>query len=443
MSLQPKPTLVDSFIFYNELDMLLFRLTELYESVDYFIIVEATHTFAGNKKELYFENNKKKYTKFLDKIVHIIVDDMPNNGNAWDNEFHQRRCIDRGIDKLKLNDDDMIMISDCDEIPDKKILMNINPINDCISFNMDLYYYNLQCKAAFKWMLPKLIKYQKYKSIKDPNKIRKFICEESIDGGWHFSYFGDISFIKNKIKNFSHQEYNKDSYLDDDKIKKQIETCDDLFFRNNFLKNINIKDNNYLPVNYKMLMNYKYTQSWFLESEIKKLLLNFVDKNSKNTILEIGCFEGLSAVFFADNLLDDPKSTLTCVDPFLTIVINDHKQFLTKGEEKNFDYNISICKNSDKISIKKITSDKFFIDNDKTFNFIYIDGSHECDFIKRDMENSFKVLENNGIMWMDDYGGGDGIQIRNTMNTFLQKYKGHYELIHKGYQLAIKKIKHL
>ena len=55
------------------------------------------------------------------------------------------------------------------------------------------------------------------------------------------------------------------------------------------------------------------------------------------------------------------------------------------------------------------------------------------------MENAFNILEKNGIIWMDDYGGGDGIQIRNTMNSFLKKYMGHYELIHLGYQLAIRK----
>jgi hypothetical protein len=106
----------------------------------------------------------------------------------------------------------------------------------------------------------------------------------------------------------------------------------------------------------------------------------------------------------------------------------------------NFDFNISNCKNVDKITIHKITSDIFFENNNnQTYNFIYIDGCHEPDFIKRDMENSFNVLEKNGIMWMDDYGGGDGIQIKKAMDTFLEKYYGQYELIHSGYQLAIKK----
>ena len=185
---------------------------------------------------------------------------------------------------------------------------------------------------------------------------------------------------------------------------------------------------------------YTYSQHWFLGSEIYRTLLNKIsDKTAKFNILEIGCFEGLSSVFFSDNLLDHPDSTLTCVDPFMTIENNDHKIFLEHNEERNFDNNIKISKNSAKITVKKITSDAFFKENTKTFNFIYVDGCHECDFITRDMENSFAALEPNGIMWCDDYRGGDGIQMKNTMDAFLEKYKGQYTLIHMGYQLAIVK----
>ena len=185
--------------------------------------------------------------------------------------------------------------------------------------------------------------------------------------------------------------------------------------------------------------NYKYSQTWFMNSEIKNNLVHFLDKSKENKILEIGCFEGLSSVFFADNFIDNLNSSLTCVDPFLSINNNDHSQFLENNEEMNFDFNMSVCKNLDKIKIHKITSDDFFENNNQTYNFIYIDGCHESDFIKRDMENSFKFLEKNGIMWMDDYNGGDGIIIKNTMNAFLEKYIGQYEVIHKGYQLALKK----
>ncbi len=184
---------------------------------------------------------------------------------------------------------------------------------------------------------------------------------------------------------------------------------------------------------------YKYSRCWFVGSEIQNRLFQFLDKSKSNNILEIGCYEGLSSVWFADNFLDNPKSSLTLVDPFLTIDYNDHCQYLDNNEELNFDFNTKICKNIDKIQICKITSDIFFEKNNKTYNFIYIDGSHEPDFIKRDMENSFNVLEKNGIMWMDDYLGGSCNQIKNVMDNFLHKYYGQYELINSGYQLAIQK----
>jgi predicted O-methyltransferase YrrM len=186
-------------------------------------------------------------------------------------------------------------------------------------------------------------------------------------------------------------------------------------------------------------MSYKNGYDWFTGSEMNNKLHIFCDKTKENKILEIGCFEGLSSIFFADNFLDNPKSSLTCVDPFLTIDNNDHSTFLVNNVENNFDHNISICKNADKIIIHKITSDIFFENNNDTYNLIYIDGSHEPEYIKRDMDNSFNRLEKNGIMWMDDYKGGDGIKIKHAMDMFLEKYKGQYILIHIGYQLAIRK----
>jgi hypothetical protein len=185
-------------------------------------------------------------------------------------------------------------------------------------------------------------------------------------------------------------------------------------------------------------MHYKYTKTWFIHCELRYQLIIFLDKTKENNILEIGCYEGLSSVFFADNFINNQKSSLTCVDPFLHIDNNDHRQLLQNDEELNFDYNISNCKNTDKITIHKFTSDIFFEINDKTYNFIYIDGCREPDFIKRDMENSFKFLDKEGIMWINDYEGGN-CDSKKVMDDFLEKYIGYYVVIHKGYQLAIKK----
>jgi len=188
------------------------------------------------------------------------------------------------------------------------------------------------------------------------------------------------------------------------------------------------------------MSSYRHKQRWFLDSEISRDCLKHVRPGDKHTILEIGCYEGLSSVYFADNLLDHAEASLMCVDPFLRLETNDHAHLLQSDEEANFDYNITHCKHSDKITIHKITSDAFFETNERKFNFIYIDGSHECNTVKRDIANAFRCLELRGIMWMDDYLGDDGISIKTAMDTALSNLQGHYELIHKGYQLAVRKL---
>ena len=112
--------LADCFTFYNELDMLDLRLAEMNDVATYFVLVEATKTYAGNDKPLYFAENKVRYSKYLDKIVHIVVDDFPETNNPWVRENFQRNAIDRGIARIK-NEIDTLTICDLDEIPDAEI----------------------------------------------------------------------------------------------------------------------------------------------------------------------------------------------------------------------------------------------------------------------------------------------------------------------------------
>ena len=72
------PKIIDCFTFYNELDMLTYRLNILNDIVDYFVLVEATHTHVGKEKPLFYKENKHLFEKFNHKIIHIVVDDFPN-----------------------------------------------------------------------------------------------------------------------------------------------------------------------------------------------------------------------------------------------------------------------------------------------------------------------------------------------------------------------------
>ena len=256
---------IDSFIFYNELDMLKFRLNELNDIVDYFVIVECTKTFANADKELYFENNKEQFSKYLDKIIHIIVkENIPVSSDPWEREKYQRNCIDDGIKKLNLNIDDIVIISDLDEIPDVNTVLNFknNIIDDICTLEMDFYYYNINCQFADKWHQSKICNYGTYVKYNTPNTILKLPPGQVIkNGGWHLSYFGDIEFIKNKVKNFSHQEYNNENILNDDRIKKQIQNNDDLFGRSYSINYIDIKDNPYLPYKYEEFKDFLLKKS--------------------------------------------------------------------------------------------------------------------------------------------------------------------------------------
>jgi beta-1,4-mannosyl-glycoprotein beta-1,4-N-acetylglucosaminyltransferase len=260
---KPKVTeklkIIDCFTFYNELDMLIYRLNILNDVVDYFVLVEATYTHVGKVKPLFYQENKHLFEKFNHKIIHVIVDDFPHKypniniekEEQWINEKFQRSCISRGMDKLNINGKDIITITDLDEIPNPKVLelMKNNSIEVSINIlEMDFYYYNLNSKMDHLWHHSKILTFEKYNALNiGCDKIRFFSCPIVKNAGWHLSYFGDEKFIKNKIENFGHQELNIDLFTNQEKIQNRIKNIQDLFDRPTKLIYLNIKDNDNLP----------------------------------------------------------------------------------------------------------------------------------------------------------------------------------------------------
>jgi beta-1,4-mannosyl-glycoprotein beta-1,4-N-acetylglucosaminyltransferase len=200
---------VDGFIFYNELDMLEYRLMTLSPYVEKFILVEATQTHRGNPKPLFFEENKSRYAAYLDKIVHIVVDDFPDTPDTWVRERFQRQAIERGFAGLGLAPTDWLSIADVDEIPNPRILELIKTLprtkTECYALNQDMYYYSLHYYNC-KWRHPKLCTYGHFCANPDMEQIRMGHATILEKGGWHLSYFGDERFIQNKMTQFAHQE---------------------------------------------------------------------------------------------------------------------------------------------------------------------------------------------------------------------------------------------
>ena len=222
--------IIDCFTFFNELDLLKFRLAELYDKVDHFILIESTKTFTGQVKPLYYSLNKDEFEKWNDKIIHVVVTDMPINlpqykidelvalpeirNINWVREHHQRRSVVKGLNRLNLNFDDVIIMSDLDEIPDMDIVSNNIKFLDMgpIVFEQDWYIWNLE---GMKWRGSSMFLFSQFIDNKDIfQHIRNLRWDEvdenkefiTVDGGWHFSWFGSSEFIRKKMFSFAHTE---------------------------------------------------------------------------------------------------------------------------------------------------------------------------------------------------------------------------------------------
>lgn len=198
---------IDGFPFFNELDLLEIRLHELDSVVDFFVLVEATKTHSNQPKPLFFEENKQRYARFLPKIKHIIVDDLPDGDDPWERERFQRRMvIDRGFEGF----DDLAigMISDADEIPNEEGVANLPRLmfekQSAIGFMQFFccYYANnlltSEDQCAF-WAGTRAAQIHAWKGLTGREG-----CGELYYGGWHMSCLGGQKAVEYKMASYAH-----------------------------------------------------------------------------------------------------------------------------------------------------------------------------------------------------------------------------------------------
>ena len=226
----------DCFMYFDEEQVLDLRLNVLYQNVDYFVIVESIYNHKGEKRNLLF--NSQKFKKFNDKIIYLVYDKIPQlvepiketdnekekDGkyimNALYRENAQRDFILEGLKSAKK--DDLILISDVDEIP-KLSSVNLNQIkNEIILFKQDMFYYKYNLSLPnFKWTGTKAVKRknlvspQWLRNVKDRKypfyrvdtffSDKKYINIQIInDGGWHFSNIKSPEMIEHKLRSYLH-----------------------------------------------------------------------------------------------------------------------------------------------------------------------------------------------------------------------------------------------
>ena len=222
----------DCFTFNDENSILEIRLNEMSKYVDIFVIIEFGQNHQGKKKGK--KINEKILKKFEDKIRYIYVEKFNENMSSWERENYQRNYIQNGL--YDANQDDIIIISDLDEIPNLKKI-NLNDIGNYVyAFQQINSMYKFNLVRDFKWFGSKLCK---LKTLKSPQWLRslkvhkkynyfridKFFSKNYIfnfkiieNGGWHFGWIRDIEEIINKLNSFAHIEFNNSKFKNNEYI---------------------------------------------------------------------------------------------------------------------------------------------------------------------------------------------------------------------------------
>jgi beta-1,4-mannosyl-glycoprotein beta-1,4-N-acetylglucosaminyltransferase len=274
----------DCFTFSHELDLLEIRLNSLNDVVDVFVLTESEQTFTGLDKELIFNKNKDRFSKFLHKIRHVIapkVEGLPSIKDyqrntpchsCWQREFFQMNYFFNFIQDAA--SDDILLINPLDEIPRSNIIEKYkNEITTPRCLIYDLYFYKLNLMAVNNQKTQDLLKsnaghkdsrgslddslgasYPWYGSVIGQNKYinrnfwptvhhqrnRMDLIENA---GWHYTYVSSEEDILRKIKSFSHADYFRDENVDNlETIKNAIQNNTEIISADRELKKIELNE---------------------------------------------------------------------------------------------------------------------------------------------------------------------------------------------------------
>lgn len=257
----------DCFTFFNELELLELRLHELADTVDKFVLVEATQTHTNRPKPLHYWENRERFSRFHDRIIHVAVADLPQSVDAWIPENFQRNCISRGLTQCR--PEDWILVSDVDEIPRATTVDKIcreNPYEypfpkgfatEAISrpalrllsawkfsrgwarrnnpfifkFQQSNHLHFLNCVVAkpvssANWYGTRMLRFRDFISAQE---VRESGSQVVPGGGWHFTSMGGVSRIQEKIQSYAHQELNKPDFIESRRLANCLEEGKSIF----------------------------------------------------------------------------------------------------------------------------------------------------------------------------------------------------------------------
>lgn len=214
----PSSLIFDCMLFFNELDLLEIRLHELSNVVDRFVVVESTWTFSGHPKPLVYRENRDRFRGFSDRIVHVVVDDLPSGDDHWARERHQREAVARGLAEALPND--IVMLSDVDEIPRAEAVQLLAQASLPAGFVQPVYYgwvdvISTAPDSHRRWIGTRAVRMRDFTDANAVRNLGEGLATILDPGGWHFSYLGGSESVRLKLQSYSHQEFNTPEIAND------------------------------------------------------------------------------------------------------------------------------------------------------------------------------------------------------------------------------------
>lgn len=248
--------IIDAFPFFNEVDLLQLRLRTLDPYVDEFVIAEAPITFSGKEKPLYFEASRDKFSAFLPKITHVVLEDL-HATTAFERDDEQKNLLTTRLAET-ICDDDLVLLSDVDEIPNPATFLaaaDAAQSGRVAHFAQRLFYYYLNLEEVSgrlpsitgdypsvskpQWLgtrmvLGRLLRSSSFSDLRLPHTKENGV--RISNGGWHFSYCGSPDpnhtledRVSQKLNAWTHQDLVNDKLFR--KLSRRLDSKKDLFGR--------------------------------------------------------------------------------------------------------------------------------------------------------------------------------------------------------------------
>ena len=248
--------IIDAFMFFNELELLEIRLNELDSVVDYFVITESLERHGSSEsKPAFIQDNWDIVKPFEHKVKYVLLPHLDpaytSSSSGWKRENYQRNVLMDYVSEISTNpDEDILIVSDADEIPRAATIKeNLPTISKGLyRLSLELFFYNinrfvgLSCEGAGFPIAGPVSHFQRGGTAQfDTDRISVGLSairgtgyNQIPNGGWHFSYFGGIDRMRNKVSSYA------ESYLDlavtfrgrtDAQIAQDIATGEDIYHR--------------------------------------------------------------------------------------------------------------------------------------------------------------------------------------------------------------------